>query len=164
MRINFDANNVAETTVIPAGWYHAIAVATEVKEAKADADNTYLAVSFRLLNPEVSGRQVFARITLTHHNPVAQSLGQSQLAQLCRAVGKLVLEDTQELHGIPLEVKVLVEPPKNGYDEGNKVTGYRASTTDAPPFSLTPPTDTSFDSPPQTPVAAGLPATPAWAL
>lgn len=85
-----------------------------------------LKFTFEVQDSDYKGRLLFDNLNITHVNPTAQEIGEKKLAAICRAVGKLSIEDTEELHGCELEVKVTVKPATANYAAGNEVKNYSA--------------------------------------
>ena len=48
-------------------------------------------------------------------------IAQRTLSAICHATGRMQVQDSEELHLIPMIADVTVKPPKNGYGESNKV-------------------------------------------
>lgn len=106
---------------IPAGNYTAEVNRSEVKQTK-DGRGSYLALSLKVLEGEFAGRLVFQNITLTNANATAQIIGREQMAQLAGACGILSLKDSEQLHGIPVGIRVAIETDKSGqYEPRNSV-------------------------------------------
>jgi len=126
-QLNFDANSVPPSTgqmdPVPAGWYNVMIDESELKPTK-DAQGTYLQLRFAVLDGQFVGRKLFARLNLRNNNPVAQEIAFKDLSAIAHAVGVLHVQDSQQLHGIPLKVKVKVSA-REGYDPSNDITAYR---------------------------------------
>ena len=123
----FDANQVDPGNtfeVIPEGWYKAQLDKSDLLKTKA-GDGSYLALRFKILDGEHKGRMIFTNLNIDNPNPVAVEIAERNFSQLCHAVGILVVQDTEELHNIPLEIRVGINPPQGQYDAKNDVKGYR---------------------------------------
>ena len=122
-RLNFDARTVAPDTgpaeAIPAGWYNVIIDESQDKPTSG-GDGAYLECRYVVMDGQYKGRKLFSRFNLRNQNAQAVEIAYRQLSALCHAVGVLLCEDSQQLHGIPLKVKVSVRP---GNDKLDKVTG-----------------------------------------
>lgn len=136
---------------VPAGWYTVIITESEMKPTKA-GDGEYLQLAMQIVEGEYQGRYIWDRLNLINPNQTAVDIAQRALASICRAVGVLTPTDSSELHDRPLQVKVSVRPPKDGYDATNEVKGYRAL-GEAPAAPATP----------AAPVGAAAAASPATA-
>ena len=65
---------------------------------------------FEIISGDCKGRKVFAWITFEHRtSPDAQRIGREQLSAICRAVGVTQLNDTVQLHNLPLLITVGID-------------------------------------------------------
>lgn len=132
MQFNFNASNVPvleNNETLPAGWYNVKIVESKGEQTK-DQTGYYLAVTFEILDGTYAGRKVFTNINLQNKNPVAQEIGYKTMSSICHCVGVIQVSDTQQLHGIPLAVRLSVRAAGRGadgkdYDASNEVKGYR---------------------------------------
>lgn len=127
--LNFDASTVDPNDSfdpIPAGWYNAIIDDTEMKPTR-DGSGQYLQIRFSVIDGEYANRKVFTRLNLKNNNPVAQEIAYKDLSAICRAVNVIRVEDTQQLHGIPLMVKVKIRPAQGEWEASNEVSGYKGA-------------------------------------
>ena len=116
-------------TAIDAGNYPAMIHRSEMKDTKAKKEGrarigSYLELRFRILSGKFKNRVVFARLNLVNENPVAVELANKELATICEAAGKVVIEDSQELHGIPMTISVTKTPATANSPERNEIKGY----------------------------------------
>ena len=105
---NFDAREVepASFDPLPAGKFEVVIVASELKPTKAGT-GSYLELKFQVVQEgEHKGRLLWDRLNLHNPNETAVSIARGQLSSLCRAVGVLTPGDSQELHDLPLIVRV----------------------------------------------------------
>lgn len=127
----FDAGSVEPAQSfepIPAGWYAMRVTASEWKATKAGTGH-YLQMELEIdetFHPDLKGRRVWERLNLQNPNQTAVEIAQRTLSAICRAAGVMQLGDTEQLHGIPLAVKLSVSPASNGYEARNEVKGYDA--------------------------------------
>ena len=165
-QLNFDASTVAPQEAfepIPAGWYPAQIVESEMKAASKPG-SAYLAITLQIMGGEYNNRKVFDRFNLQNPNPVAVEIAYRQLSAVCHAVGLIQVADSQQLLGRPLMVKVSVRParvdPTTGtaYDASNEVKGYKALEASAAVAGSAPAWATGAAPAVSAPVAA--PATP----
>lgn len=160
MQLNFDATQVAPQDAletIPAGWYNAMIDQSEIKPTKDGAGN-YLELRFNVIEGQYAGRKVFTRLNIRNSNPQAQEIAFKQLSAICHAVQVLNVQDSQQLHGRPLAIKVSVRAASGDYEASNEVKGFKAAQQGqpAPAFGMAAPQ-------PFAPQAAPQPATPQWA-
>lgn len=121
--LNFDANQVQpeeSLEALPAGWYNCQIVGSEIKPtAKGGA---YLQLDLQVLDGQYAGRRIFDRLNIKNENPTAVEIAYRRLSAYCHAVGVLKVEDSQQLHGIPLKVRVTVRTDPSGqYAPSNEV-------------------------------------------
>ena len=177
-QLNFDASTVAPAVapeVIPAGWYNAQMTASEMKPT-SDGTGGMLACEFTILSGEHAGRKQFVRLNLFNKNPVAVEIAYRTLSAICHAVGVIQVQDSQQLHGKPLQLKVALRPAGPGsdgkhYEASNEIKGYKAIDGAGVPVAGAPaatpawaapaaPAAPAAWTPPQAPAA---PAVPQWA-
>jgi hypothetical protein len=170
----FDASKVEPSAAfdpLPAGWYNVHITESEIKPTKS-GNGGYVRLVLSVLDGDFEGRQLFDNLNLWNENKQAVDIAFSTLSAICRAVGVTVVKDTQQLHGLPMQVKVAIEPPKDGYAAQNRVKGYKAIEVAAPgtgpawaPTGVTPPPPawTPPVAPPQAAPPAPATTPPAWA-
>lgn len=115
---------------IPAGEYLAMVVESEVKVTKKK-DGEYISLKFKIMEGKYKGRFIWSNLNIINPNPVAVEIAQSELATLCRACGKAVIQDTSELHGVPIKMKVKITPAKGDFPPKNSAIGYSPATLGA---------------------------------
>lgn len=126
--LKFDSTNVDITShfdVIPAGEYQVIITQSEQKPTK-DGSGQYLELRMEIQSGEYQGRLLFDRLNLTNPNPKAVEIAQRVLAQICHATGIIKLQNSEQLHNIPIIAMVKVRPAQGNYDASNEVKGYKA--------------------------------------
>ncbi|CAN8138802.1 hypothetical protein THIOSC15_1140001 [uncultured Thiomicrorhabdus sp.] len=59
------------------------------------------------------------------------------MSAICHAVGVLQASDSQQLHDRPMNIKVGIQPARDGYEASNSIKGYEAygQETQAPQVS-----------------------------
>lgn len=126
--LNFDANVIQPDNSfdpIPAGWYNAVIDESEMKPTR-DGSGAYLALRFNIIDGQYAGRKVFTRLNLRNQNPVAQDIAQKQLSTICHAVNVLQIQDSSQLHALPLKIRVKVTTDPTGqYEPSNEISGYK---------------------------------------
>jgi hypothetical protein len=115
---------------LKAGWYPAELVKSELKTTK-DKKGKYLSFQFKVTedaNDESSeGRFVFTNLNIVNSNETAVKIAHSDLKAICEAVGhEGELEDTVDLHNIPLMIKVSYKPETPDWPAKNEIKGYKA--------------------------------------
>ena len=109
--------------ILPKGVYVVICEKSEVKATKKGTGHI-LALTFVVQEGEYKKRKIFDNINIQNENPVAQRIGQQHLAAFCHAVGIGQLDNSYQLHGIPVEVEVGIQPAKDGWEEKNVIKGF----------------------------------------
>lgn len=125
----FDANNVepsAPREPIKAGWYKMVISESEEKPTKAQT-GSYLQLTMEIIEGDNAGRKVFTRLNLNNPNQQAVEIAQRELSAICRAVGVMTPRTSQDLHDKPFMGKVKVTPPRDGYEAGNEISEYEAT-------------------------------------
>ena len=124
----FDAEKVApagDRTPIPAGDYRCVIVKSDWKPTKS-GDGKYLEFTFQVIDEgPAKGRMLWARLNLQNPNAQAVEIARGELSAICRAVGKMHVRDTAELHDVPLMVAVAVKKREDTGDLTNEVKGYK---------------------------------------
>lgn len=119
---NFDANTVepADFSALPQGDYPVIISASEWRDAKNGAGQ-YLSLTFQVIDGPAKGRYVWHNLNLNNQNSKAVEIAQRELSAICRAVGRMTINDSAMLHDIPLLVHVAYVPPKGEWPEKNQI-------------------------------------------
>src|SRR5512134_3621341 len=103
---------------LPGGRYIAQVVQSEMRTTK-DGTGRLLWLELDVLDGPYAGRKLFDRLNLVNANPTTVEIAQRTLSAICHAVGKMQVDDSEQLHLIPLIADVKVQPTKNGYDASN---------------------------------------------
>lgn len=111
-------------TPLPAGWYTATISGAEIKETKAGTGE-YIAVKYSITGPTHQGRVIYGNLNIKNPNPKAEEIGRQQLGELMRAIGLARVDDTDQLIGGSLSIKLEVKLSEQ-YGDGNEVKGYKA--------------------------------------
>ena len=143
--------------VLPPGKYLAQIVSSEMRPTK-DGMGQYLFLEIDILEGQYAGRKLFDRLNLVNPSANAVEIARRTLSALCRAVGKMQVNNSEQLHLLPFIADVRVRPPQGQYGESNSLRYLPRSGAPsvATPPRLTPaPTPTVVPTP--TPAANGLP-------
>ena len=123
----FDANEVDPSSTfepLPAGKYNALIFASETKTT-SKGDGQYLSLTFKITAPEeYAGRQVWCNLNLDNPSAKAVEIAQKQLSSICRATGVMNPEDSEELHGIEMVIRLKVRPETAQYPASNEISGF----------------------------------------
>ena len=132
-QMNFDANNhepAGSFVIYDSGIYTVMINGSEFKETKAKkagqaSVGSFLQLNLRIADGPHAGGMLIDRINWENENPDAVSIGQGQLSAICRVVGVMQLQDSQQLHGIPFKVEVAKVPRNDDPSKfSNEIKGY----------------------------------------
>lgn len=132
--------------IIPRGLYPVEIVASEEK-ATQDGKGSYIELEMSILDGPYMNHKLWDRLNLNNPNQKAVEIAQRTLAQICHAVSKIGVTQSEELHHRAMLADVRVRPartdPKTGkqYDESNEIKGYKpinAQAGAAPAFKAQP--------------------------
>ena len=107
---------------LPEGWYNAAITGAEIKLTKA-GDGKYIACKYTITGPTHQGRVIFGNLNIKNASTKAEEIGRQQLGEIMRAIGLAKVQDTDQLIGGNLGIKLSL---KTGDYAGNEVKGYRA--------------------------------------
>lgn len=109
---------------IPAGEYIAALVKSDEKETKAGP--IAINLEFEVQDGPMQGRRFWELLNLNNPNHTAREIANRSLNSICHACGKLrsSIRDTEELHGIPMRVKLNVKTDAQ-YGDKNEVSAYK---------------------------------------
>ena len=107
-----------------------IAVAAEVLKQRGGYPE------FEIIEGEYAGRKVWARLNLENPNETAVAIARGDLSAICRAVGVLTPNDSDELHDIPLVIKVVAKKRQDTGELTNEIKGYLARDKAEKPVSM----------------------------
>ena len=139
--------------LLPPGWYAASITKAELKATK-DGTGQYIAIRYDITGPSHQGRVVFGNLNIKNRSVKAEEIGRQQLGELMRAIGLARVQDTDQLIGGQLSIKVAIQEGSNGYEARNEVKGYKAISGSQPVMAA-----------PAAPAQAAPPAggsTPPW--
>jgi hypothetical protein len=119
----FDATGIEPTTgydVLPAGKYRAQIVESEMRVTR-NGMGQFLWLMLDIIEGQYQGRKLFDQLNLVNSNPQTVEIAQRTLSAICHATGKLQVNDSIDLHLVPMTIQVGVKPPKDGYSEKNTI-------------------------------------------
>jgi hypothetical protein len=112
---------------LPAGWYNVVIINTEMKpngpNAK-DPDGKQMEITLQVIDGEHVGRKLFDRLNLVNSNPTATEIAFKTLKAIYNAIGVAKVDDSSQMHGIPLKAKVKLRAKTAEYDANNEIQGY----------------------------------------
>ena len=123
--------------LIPDGWYTATITKAELGMTKAGT-GTKIDMRYDITGPSHEGRVVFGSINIRNQSQKAEEIGRQQLGEIMRAIGLAKVEDTDQLIGGTLQIKVGQSKPQAGYEVRNEVKGFKAVGGSAAPAAPAP--------------------------
>ncbi len=120
--IKWDEVEVNSYQPLAAGMYAAKVISSEI--AKTKKGDNMLKLTFEVLGAN-KGRRIFENYMLTHSNPKAVQAGLGRLKSLAASIGIDFdqLQDTSELHGKPVGIKVKIESSEQ-YGDQNRINSF----------------------------------------
>ena len=110
---------------LPPGWYTASINQAELKPTK-DGSGQYIKVRYDITGPSHQGRVVFGNINIRNASAKAEEIGRQQLGELMRAIGLPRVQDTDQLIGANLGIKLDIRAATEQYAAQNEVRGFKA--------------------------------------
>jgi len=109
--------------VMPVGKYVAQIVEASIQQPNS-GDGYHLAVTWKIIEGDYEGRQVWDRITISHSSEQAQTIGRKMLKDLCVATGVAEQVDDAEVFLFkPVRVWLGIERDEQGvYPDKNKIS------------------------------------------
>lgn len=120
-----DHEPLGDFEALPKGNYPGMAIESGMKPTKAGTGR-YLQFVWQVVDGEFKGRQLWSRLNLENPNKVAVEIAQRELSSICRAVGVMRPKNSEEIHGKPIMLKVVVGKNKDTGELTNEVKGYEA--------------------------------------
>lgn len=117
--------SMEDRSILPAGEYPAALAKSEIRESKANPQNRYIWCEFEVIDGERKGARFWTNINLWNSNHEAVQIAQREFNSLCRACGKLQVQDTDELLGLPFLAKLGIKKGDGQYDDQNSVKAYK---------------------------------------
>jgi hypothetical protein len=128
-QLNFNANTVAPDAgsqdPLPNGWYNVVMIESEMQPTKSADGSFRLAITFQVVDGQFAKRKLYEGLNLKNSNAMAQEIAYKQLSAIAHAVGVMQVDDSSQLHNIPLKVKVKIKPAVGQYDAGNAISAYK---------------------------------------
>ena len=135
MYFAFSTADVPDDTLIPAGWYPARIVRSDLRDLKS-GDGQRLVLTYALHGGPYAERRIEVGFNVDHPNPQAVEISQKELAKVLRACGLSTIQDTLELHDRMHQIRVSVETYKDR--DQNRITDWRPLGPVAVPSTATP--------------------------
>lgn len=123
--------------LIPEGWYNATITKAELNNTKAGTGQK-IDMRYDITGPTQQGRVVFGSVNVRNQSQKAEEIGRQQLGEIMRAVGLAKINDSDELIGGSICVRVKIKPAENGYDARNEVGGFKSASGVMPQVTSSP--------------------------
>lgn len=136
--------------LLPDGWYNVTISQATLGDTKSGTGKK-IDIRYDITGPTHQGRVIFGSVNIRNQSQKAEEIGRQQLGEIMRAIGLAKVQDSDELIGGQLAVKVKTKPAENGYEARNEVSGFKAIDGSTPP------------KPAATTAAASTSASPPWA-
>ncbi len=138
--LNFNAVGVKPNVAleaIPSGQYPVMITKSEEKPTKK-GDGRYIELEMTVQSGEFQGRKLYDRLNIHNPNPQAVDIAYATLSAICHVTGRLQMQDTGQLHGIPF-IAVAVKIPRDDRPQQmtNEVKGYKDINGNDPGFAGT---------------------------
>ena len=118
-----NAKPMDDFSPIPVGDYKAVITESEILTTKKQ-DGQYLKLRIEIIEGEYAGRLIFVNLNLWNPNPKAVEIANRELATIVAAVGKPGAQNSEELHNIPMTIKVGIQPGQGEYGPSNRIKNY----------------------------------------
>jgi hypothetical protein len=108
-------------------------VRSEEKPTKAGT-GAYLQFTFRITDGPYAGVEIIDRLNHKNPNEIAVQIAMRTLSAICHATNVIHLQSTEQLHGVPLMLRLSVEPgsPRGdgtNYPDQNRIADYMKAGT-----------------------------------
>ncbi len=113
-------------SVVPNDVYRVVVTGSERRKTKKN-DGELLALKFTIQQGEYAGQSITTNLNLWHQNTAARNMAKQEYGCMLKAMGIPPVQDTQQLHNIPVNITVVVaEYKKNDGTMGktNNITDY----------------------------------------
>lgn len=122
---------------LPEGKYTVKVDATDLKSTK-NGTGQYIKVEFVVLGPKFQGRKLFANLNIVNDSAESMRIGRQQIKSLMVAGGMSQeqinrFNDTDQLLGLTVNVRVGVDEGSGQYGPQNRIKGYEKAASITPP-------------------------------
>lgn len=124
-RFQFNVNDAPQMSdmvrrPLPPGQYEAMITKSELRDTRAGTGQ-YISLEMQVISGDHSGRRLWDNLNVSNPSKDAEDRGKAALRAICTATGKFDMEDTEELHDIPLMIVVDIDQTDK---ERNKIKRY----------------------------------------
>lgn len=114
---------MSDFSALPNDNYVVAIKKSEMKQNK-NKNGSYLSLQFEVKEGKFKNRILFSNLNLDHPNAEAVAMARKELTSITKACGLVAIEDSEELHGIPMVVKVIKKAATANNPEGNEIKAY----------------------------------------
>lgn len=108
---------------IPGGEY--IGKITESEQAQTKSKNGhFLKLTFQITQGEFKERKLWSNLNLDNPSAKAVEIANRELATIMKACGKVAVEESEDLHGIEMTLKVVEKAKTANYPASNEIKNY----------------------------------------
>jgi Protein of unknown function (DUF669) len=129
VQLNFDStrHQALDFELPPEGWYD-VAMDDSQSAPTKDGNPAHLRLNlrFNILAGPMQGRKLFTGLNIRHTNVQTMEIANRELTSICQACNLPYVQDTQQLHGIPIKVRVRHRKDPTGvYDDQAEIRAYK---------------------------------------
>lgn len=111
---------------IPEGTYQVQIKSADLSPTK-DGTGQYIKLRLDVTGPTHTGRVLFSNLNIRNKSSQAEVIGRQQLGSIMKAIGLATVQDTDQLIGGNLTVKVGIRAASGDYAAQNEIKGYSSS-------------------------------------
>lgn len=90
----------------PEGWHKVVIFNSEIVPANDKPQNRMIRLHYRGIEGPMTGRECNENINVWNDNPQAADIAQRTLSSVCHVTGVYDLQDTQQFHNIPMQIRI----------------------------------------------------------
>jgi hypothetical protein len=125
---------------VPAGEYLAVIESSEMVDKSADGVRKVgLKFQWQIIDGQFKGRKIFLWLNYIHPKKDVQAISQGELAQICNACNVRDAKQTEQLHNIPVVLKLGIRADQNGEPQNRILKYQKRSEAKASAPAFTPP-------------------------
>ena len=102
---DYEDSNEQSFEPLPAGQYVAIITESSMNETK-NGTGEYLKLKYEVAEGQYKDRFLFENLNLINQNSKAEAIARRSLNAICKACGLGFVDDSEQLHNIPLNIDV----------------------------------------------------------
>ncbi len=115
----------ASFSVLPAGWYVASIIKSQLKDTSTGG--TMLALQYKIIEGEYAKRIVFGNYNIVNKSDVAVRMAKSDLKKICAAMDIESIVETEDVLGGEMQIKLTTRAATAKYPETNDIKDYRSA-------------------------------------